>query len=86
MTRNRQAIALIVGAIVGCMYYEMMRSTIKMPYKNCSFVSSVLTDVLAFIVGAIILYKGWVLDELLLTACGIAITVEHILQFSYKSV
>lgn len=36
----------------------MMKSTIKEPYKNCSFASSIMTDILAFIVGGVLLYYG----------------------------
>lgn len=76
---------LIGGILMGTLYYMLMKYTIKDPYKNCSFVSSRLTDILAFIVGGIILYYGiCVYKNNVLVTVGIAIITEHILQFSYK--
>lgn len=76
---------LIVGIIVGYFYYVNMKKSIKDHYKNCSFVANKMTDILAFIVGFILIYYGLYKykDHVLLTV-GVAITTEHILQFSYK--
>ena len=76
---------LICGIIIGILYYYMMKSTIKDPYKNCSFASSKMTDILAFIVGGILLYYGLqIYKDNVLMALGIAIITEHILQITYK--
>ena len=63
----------------------MMKNTIKDEHKNCSFVSSKITDILAFIIGFILIGIGYYkYDDNILIGIGIAIIIEHILQFSYK--
>ena len=78
-------IYIIVGVLCGVCYYVMMKNSIREPYKNCSFVANKLTDGLAFVVGAILIYYGYYkYEDNILILLGIAIITEHILQFSYK--
>ena len=75
----------IIGVIIGIIYYNNMKDSIKDPYKNCSFVANKMTDYLAFLVGGILFHYGYnIYNNNLLILLGIAITTEHILQYSYK--
>lgn len=76
---------VLVGIFFGIIYYVNMVKSIKDPYKNCSFSSNILTDILAFIVGLIIIYYGYIkYKNKVLILLGVAIITEHILQFTYK--
>ena len=77
-------LAVLFGIIGGILYYYNMKLSIKKPYKNCSFVANKLTDILAFIIGGIICYYGFIYNNRVLIFCGICIISEHILQFTYK--
>ena len=80
-----KCLTLVMGVIVGTLYYYNMKLSIKKPYRNCSFVSNKTTDMLAFLIGFILIYYGFFkYDDNVLIGIGIAITTEHILQFSYK--
>ena len=48
--------------------------------STCNFIDSPLTDIIAFITGAIIIYKGNVLEDDVLIVLGGIIIVEHIWQ------
>ena len=52
--------------------------------STCNFITSPLTDIIAFITGSIIVYKGKVLNDDLLIVLGGAIVVEHIWQLIPK--
>lgn len=76
---------ILIGVIVGVLYYYNMKLSIKKPYQNCSFISNIITDILAFLVGVVLIYYGFYkYDNNILIIIGIAIITEHILQFSYK--
>ena len=76
---------ILIGIIFGVLYYYNMKLSIKKPYRNCSFVSNIVTDILAFMVGVVLIYYGFYkYDNNILIIIGIAIITEHILQFSYK--
>ena len=75
---------IIVGIICGIIYYLNMKYSIEPKFRNCSFVANKMTDFLAFIVGLILIVKGFIYDDYLLIICGIAIIIEHICQFTYK--
>lgn len=78
-------ITLIIGIIGGFLYYYNMKDSIPEPHKNCSFVANIYTDILAFIVGAILIYYGMFLyNDHLLIILGIGAITEHILQITYK--
>ena len=76
---------ILIGIIIGTLYYYNMKLSIKDHHKNCSFVCNKMTDFLAFLVGFILIYYGFFkYDDSVLIALGIAIITEHILQFTYK--
>ncbi len=77
---------LLLGVIIGTIYYYIMKSSIPPSYKNCSFVSNVHSDLIAFMIGGLLVYHGYnnIHNNNLLIVVGIAIITEHILQFSYK--
>ena len=76
-------IILSLCFIVGTSYYYMMESTIPED-SNCSFVASVWTDLLAFIAGAILIYKGIGYNDNIIVYLGGTVIVEHIWQLIPK--
>ena len=57
-----------------------MKSSIKKYYKNCSFVSNKMINILALIIGFILIYYGFFkYNDNILIIIGIAIITEHIL-------
>jgi hypothetical protein len=74
---------IVASFIVGSLYYYMMESSIP-KVSNCSFISSIWTDILAFITGCIIVYKGFHYNDSMLTFLGSIIIVEHIWQLLPK--
>jgi len=78
-------LTVIIGILSGILYYYNMKLSIKKPYKNCSFVSNKTIDLLAFLIGIILIYYGLLkYNNEILIIIGIAIITEHLLQFSYK--
>lgn len=74
---------LIISFIMGTVYYYIMESSI--PKKsNCSFIASPLTDIIAFIVGFFIIYKGYIYNDDILIILGSIIIIEHIWQLIPK--
>ena len=74
---------LVLTFIFGTLYYYLMESTLPRD-SICSFTASPLTDIIAFITGAIIIYKGVVLKDDVLIVLGGIIIVEHIWQLLPK--
>ena len=76
-------LVIVISVIIGSAYYCMMESSIPRE-SNCSFIASVWTDILAFICGIIIIYKGIRYNDYILTMLGSIIIVEHIWQLLPK--
>ena len=74
---------VLVSFIVGSLYYYMMEKSIPLD-SNCSFISSVWTDILAFVAGVIIIYRSHVHNDNYLAYIGGAIIIEHIWQLLPK--
>lgn len=74
---------LVLTFVFGTLYYYLMESTIPRD-STCNFIASPLTDIIAFITGVIIIYKGVVLNDDLLIVLGGIIIVEHIWQLCPK--
>lgn len=77
-------ITIILGVIIGYIYFLIMESTIPRDV-NCSYISNIWTDIFAFIYGFIIIYFGYSYSNYILVFLGITIIVEHVMQFvSFK--
>lgn len=74
---------IIISFIIGTIYYYLMESSIPRE-SNCSFISSPLTDILAFIASIIIIYKGIHYNDQILIFIGGVIITEHIWQLLPK--
>ena len=74
---------LSLSFVIGTFYYHIMESSIPLE-SNCSFISSKWTDIIAFIVGIIIIYKGYRYNDLIIVILGGSIVVEHIWQLLPK--
>ena len=72
-------ILLVLTFVFGSLYYYLMESTLPKD-STCNFIDSPLTDIIAFITGCIIVYKGNVLEDNILMVLGGVIVVEHIWQ------
>ena len=60
-----------------------MESTIPRD-STCNFIASTLTDIITFITGSIIVYKGELFKDNVLIVLGGTIIVEHIWQLIPK--
>jgi len=70
------------GIILGILYFKLMNKGLE--DSNCSYISNIWTDILAFIIGIIIVNKGINYNDSTLQLLGTAIITEHILQFYPK--
>ena len=70
------------GIILGILYFKIMNRGLEK--TNCSYISNIWTDILAFIAGFIIINKGITYGDNTLQVLGTAIITEHILQFCPK--
>lgn len=68
-----------LSVLSGITYFYIMESSIDTDV-NCSYSASITTDVLAFIVGGVIMQKGYTGHDPLLYLLGSSIVVEHIMQ------
>ena len=78
-------IILILSIIIGTLYYYMMESSLPKD-SNCSFISTIWTDIFAFIWGFIIIFKGYKYNDLLLILLAGILIVEHVYQLLPKFV
>jgi len=74
---------LFVSVILGTLYYYMMESSLPKD-SNCSFIATVWTDILAFICGLILIYKGFNHNDNILVLLGGILITEHIWQILPK--
>tara|TARA_R110002074_G_scaffold352547_1_gene523972 strand:+ start:344 stop:577 length:234 start_codon:yes stop_codon:yes gene_type:complete len=74
---------IIIAIIVGILYYKMMDASVPTE-SNCSFLANPLTDFLAFLWGAIVIYYGKLYKNKVLVFLGATVIVEHICQFQRK--
>lgn len=74
---------LLYSVIMGYVYFEHMNNTLPKD-SNCSFVASVYTDIVAFLVGGYLAYFGATRKAPLVEIIGTAIIVEHALQLFYN--
>ena len=51
--------------------------------SNCSYIASIWTDVLACLAGALLIYRGYLHNDIIISGCGLGILVEHTLQTIY---
>lgn len=70
---------LLLSIIIGSLYYNMMEKSIP-DNINCSFVSTIWTDIFAFVFGIIIIMKSIKFNDSLLLFIGSTLIVEHIWQ------
>tara|TARA_B100001996_G_C18385868_1_gene487146 strand:+ start:75 stop:314 length:240 start_codon:yes stop_codon:yes gene_type:complete len=75
--------AILLSIILGTIYYQIMESSIPTE-SNCSYMAAPVTDLLAFIWGAIVVYYGFEYDNIILTTLGSTVIVEHIYQLRRK--
>lgn len=80
---NKHAYALILSAIAGYIYYQMMEASIPTE-ANCSYMAAPMTDYLAFLWGFVLIGYGFKYDNYVLTFMGGSIVVEHIFQYMRK--
>jgi hypothetical protein len=87
MNTRELILVLLLSFVGGTSYYHMMETSLPID-SNCSFISTVCTDVLAFIWGFIIVYKGIIYNDRLLIFLSGALITEHIWQclpkFTFK--
>ena len=76
-------LVLAVNFVLGSLYYYMMESSLPKE-ENCSFISSIWTDLLAFGVGIIIVLRGRRYNDYVLAFVGGSVIVEHIWQLLPK--
>lgn len=80
---NKHAYAIILSVLIGYAYYQMMEASLPTE-SNCSFMASPMTDYLAFVWGFIVMGYGFKYDNMVLTAMGTSVIVEHIFQYTRK--
>lgn len=75
---------VIIGIVLGVTYFNIMEKDIPR-YTNCSYVANIWTDIIAFIIGGIVIYYGVNYKNHVLVAIGTGIIIEHIMQlFGHK--
>lgn len=75
--------AILLSIILGTIYYQIMENSIPTE-SNCSYMAAPVTDLLAFIWGAIVIYYGFEYNNIILTTLGSTVIVEHIYQLKRK--
>ena len=82
---NGNIVALIISFVIGTLYYINMYASIPTG-ANCSFIANIWTDIIAFIMGFILVYKGFQQDDNILLFIGGALITEHIWQVVFNKV
>ena len=75
--------AIILSILLGTIYYQIMENSIPTE-SNCSYMAAPVTDFLAFLWGAIVVYYGFEYDNVILTTLGATVIIEHIYQLKRK--
>lgn len=74
---------LLLGIIIGYLYYQTMEKSLPTE-TNCSFMASPMTDYLAFAWGAMVIYYGNLYKNDILIFLGVTVIVEHVFQLLRK--
>ena len=78
--------AVALSVILGSAFYMLMEKSIPRE-ANCSYLASPVTDVLAFILGFIVMWYGvYIYDNPILTCLGSTVVIEHIWQLKHKGI
>lgn len=72
-----------LSVVLGSAYYFMMARSIPKE-SNCSFLATVWTDILATLVGAILMCRGVEGGDKVVSTLGMAIIVEHFWQWYFN--
>ena len=75
--------AIVSSLIIGTLYYLMMERSVSRN-SNCSFISTIWTDIIAIIFSIVLIYKGYIYNDTLVTIIGGCILTEHIWQLLPK--
>lgn len=78
-------IATLCGVACGVAYFYTMHSSIpKMKRENCSYTSGLVADILAFVIGVLLMWRGFVATDYIVFVSGMAIITEHVIQIIPK--
>ena len=81
--KNNTTLAIVLSIILGTLYYLMMERSVPRN-SNCSFISTIWTDIIAIIFSIVLIYKGYIYNDTLVTIIGGFILTEHIWQLLPK--
>lgn len=79
------AIGAILGSALGALYFALSESGVPKT-SNCSYLAPWTTDLAAWAAGATLLYRGWNLDDSLISFIGSIIIAIHVGQFAAHKV
>lgn len=74
---------ILLSIIIGTLYYQMMEASVPIE-SNCTFISTIWTDIIAFIAGIFLIDKSFIHNDNTLLFIGCIIIVEHIWQLLPK--
>lgn len=71
------------GLVVGSAYYWMMSVSVPKD-SNCSFMATIWTDIFATLIGLVLMYRGVLANDIVVSTLGFAIVVEHFWQWFFN--
>ena len=76
---------IIAGAIAGCAYFAYSESGVPKE-SNCSYLAPWTTDLLAWIGGSVLMYRGVKRDDALVAFVGSTVATIHVCQYAAHKV
>ena len=83
--KNNAAIGAIAGSVAGLGYFYTQESGIPKS-SNAQYLAPISTDILAWIFGGVVMYKGFQKNDGTLTFIGSSIVSIHLSQFAAHKV
>lgn len=86
MKNKNAVIGTLAGGIAGAVYFNIGESGVP-KNSNATYLNPILTDVLAWGFGGLMIWKGFEYDDPLICFVGAAVVSIHISQFaSHKTI
>lgn len=79
------AAGAIFGSVIGAAYFALSESGVP-KNSNCTYLAPWTTDLAAWTAGAVLLYRGWALEDSAISFIGATIIAIHIGQFAAHKV
>lgn len=79
------SLGIVLGSILGGGYFALQESGVPRE-SNCQYLAPWTTDLIAWIIGSGLIYKGYKENDWILSAVGSSLATIHVAQFAANKI